>query len=83
MKKLIIDMDDVLCKNGFKNLVNDFLKTNYKAEDANSYFVNDLIPEEKRDEWIEFFKHKNVYDYVDIEDDVQNVIKKLNNKYQV
>ena len=29
MKKLIIDMDDVLCGKGFIRMVNEFLGTNY------------------------------------------------------
>ena len=34
MKKLIIDMDDVLCGKGFIRMVNEFLGTNYQEEDA-------------------------------------------------
>ena len=32
MKKIMIDMDDVICGGGFLKLVNDFLGTNYKEE---------------------------------------------------
>ena len=34
MKKLIVDMDDVLCGKGFIRMVNEFLGTNYQEEDA-------------------------------------------------
>ena len=47
MKKLIVDMDDVLCGKGFIRMINEFLETNYQEEDANSYYINDLIPKEK------------------------------------
>ena len=83
MKKLIIDMDDVMCKNGYIRMVNEFLNTNYKPEDAKSYYINDLIPSEKIEEWIEYFKNKNVYDYVELTEDVQEVIEKLNKKYEI
>lgn len=83
MRKLIIDMDDVMCKNGFIRIVNEFLGTNYKAEDANSYYINDLIPKEKMKEWIKYFETINVYDYVDLIEDVKNVMKKLNEKYEL
>ena len=83
MKKLIVDMDDVLCEKGFIKMVNEFLGTNYKQKDANSYFINDLIPENKVKEWVEFFKERNVYDYVDLTKDVQEVMEKLNKKYEL
>ena len=47
MKRLLIDMDDVICENGFIRKINEFLGTYYKSEDANSYYVNDLIPKDK------------------------------------
>ena len=47
MKRLLIDMDDVICENGFIRMINEFLGTKYKSEDANSYYVNDLIPKDK------------------------------------
>ena len=83
MKKLIVDMDDVLCGKGFIRMINEFLETNYQEEDANSYYINDLIPKEKFSEWLQFFAEKNVYDYVDLEDDVQEVMEKLNKKYDI
>lgn len=83
MKRLLIDMDDVICENGFIRMVNDFLGTNYKAEDANSYFVNDLIPDDKFEEWVKFFEEKNVYDYVNIVKDAPEVIEKLNKFYDI
>lgn len=83
MKRLIIDMDDVICKKSFIRMENEFLNTNYKEEDAHSFFINDLIPDEKMSEWVEYFKTKNVYDFADLAEDVQSVLEKLNQKYEV
>ena len=83
MKKLIVDMDDVLCQKGFIRMINEFLNKKYKEEDANSYYINDLIPKSKLEDWIEFYSKRNVYDYVDIAEKSQEVIKKLNEKYNV
>ena len=83
MKRLLIDMDDVICENGFIRMINEFLGTNYKSEDANSYFVNDLIPKDKFEEWVKFFEEKNVYDYVNIVKDAPEVIEKLNEFYDI
>ena len=83
MKKLIVDMDDVICEDNFIDMVNDFLKTNYKKEDANSYYINDLIPKNKMKEWIEFFGKSNLYEYGKQSEDVKQVMEKLNNKYDL
>ena len=34
MKKILVDMDDVICVHGFIGIVNDFLGTNYTEYDA-------------------------------------------------
>lgn len=83
MKKIMVDMDDVLTVNGFIRLINEFLQSNYKNEDANSYYINDLIPKDKMEEWIKFYSEKNVYDYVDVSKDAQEVMRKLNEKYDL
>lgn len=83
MKNIMIDMDDVICTEGFIKLVNKFLNTNYNTEDANSYYVQDLIPEEKREDWIKFFANNNVYNEAILMPDAYEVIKKLNEKYEI
>ena len=50
MKRILVDMDDVICVHGFINIVNDFLGTKYTEDDAKSYYINDLIPKEKMKE---------------------------------
>ena len=32
MKRLLIDMDDVICENGFIRMINEFLGTNQKTQ---------------------------------------------------
>ena len=83
MKKLIIDMDDVICEKNFIDMVNDFLGSNYKEEDIGSYYINDIIPKEKEKEWIEFFKKHNVYEYGRQCENAIETIKKLNDKYDI
>lgn len=83
MKKILVDMDDVICIHGFIGIVNDFLGTEYTEDDAKSYYINDLIPKEKMEEWIKFYRNKNVYDYMELNQDVQEILKKLNNEYEI
>lgn len=83
MKRILIDMDDVICQKGFINMVNEFLNTDFKEEDAGSYYINDLIPKEKFKDWLDYFEKRNVYDYVETVDYAKEVIEKLNQVYDI
>lgn len=83
MKKLIIDMDDVICERNFIDMVNDFLKSNYEQEEIGSYYINDIIPKEKMKEWIDFFANNNVYEYGRPCKDSFETIEKLNHLYDI
>ena len=83
MKKLLIDMDDVICGKGFLAMVNEFLGTNYTEEDIPTYYIQDLVPEERKEAWTEFFKSKNIYDYTELLPDAVKVINSLCEKYEV
>ena len=74
MKKIMVDMDDVICDGGFLSLVNQFLESNYTMEDVKGYYIQDLIPKERYPEWSEFYNTKNVYDYCDMIPDTYEII---------
>ena len=79
----MIDMDDVICGGGFLKLVNDFLGTDYKETDIQTYYIQDLIPKEKMQEWAKFFAQKNIYNYTQILPNAYNVMEQLNKKYEL
>lgn len=84
MKKVMIDLDETICTGGYLEVLNKYLKTNYKADDVKDYYVESLIPEEKRDEYLDYFyQNINVYDYVTILPNAIEVIKKLTQIYDV
>ncbi len=83
MEKLIVDMDDVITEKGFIRMINEFLGTNYTQEDAESYYINDLIPKDRMDEWVEFYSNNNVYDYANIVEGAKETLEKLNEKYDL
>lgn len=83
MKKIMIDMDEVICDGGFLSLVNQFLKSNYTLEDVKGYYIQDLIPKERHEEWSKFFNTKNVYDDAKFLPDTYEVMEKLSKKYEL
>lgn len=83
MKKIMIDMDDVICTGGFIALVNKFLNSNYKLEDCKNYYIQDLIPQDKMEKWSKFFEENDLYNEVYLLPKAYDVIEKLNKKYEV
>ena len=84
MKKIMIDLDDVIVDHsGYLELVNQFLNTNHVIEDVKGFYIQDLVPEAKKEEFTEFFISKNIYDYSEIFPNCIKVIKELKEKYEV
>lgn len=83
MKKIAIDMDDVICDGGYLYLVNQFLNTNYTLKDVKGYYIQDLIPEEKKEEWKIYYTKHNLYDYVNFLENAYEVMEKLSKHYEL
>ncbi len=79
---LMIDMDDVITKGGFLYLINKFLGTSYQESDfKNDFYMQSLIPNVS--EFFEFFKTENQYDYAVMLPNAYEVLKELNEKYDL
>ena len=74
-------LDNVITKGGFLYLVNEFQKSNYTENDFDSFYMQEKI--EDKEEFFNFFKAHNIYDYCAIIDGAYNTIKKLNCKYEI
>lgn len=83
MKKIMLDMDDVICEGGFLKIVNQFLNTNYQKEDIKSYYIQDVIPKERQEEWKEFLDKQNVYECCEFLPGAYEAIEKLNKQYEL
>lgn len=82
-KKLMIDMDDVICNGGFLYLLNEFTHKNYVANDFQNYYMQDIIPIEKKQEWFNFLNKNNMYEHAEFIGNARKSIKKLNEIYDV
>ena len=52
-KRLMIDMDDVICNNGFLYMINKFLGSNYTYDDFKDFYMQDIILD--KDDFFEWF----------------------------
>lgn len=84
MKRIIIDLDDVITTaEGWLYVINKFLGTDYKEENFKEYYLQDVIPEERKGEFVEFFRNFNTYDECNLRKDAVEVIRRLNEKYEI
>jgi len=82
-KRLMIDMDDVICNGGFLHLINEFTNKNYTIDEFSKYYMQDIIPENKKEEWIQFFANSNMYSHAEFIDSAYESLKKLNEVYEI
>ena len=84
MKKILIDVDDVICDPGFLVLINKFLNTDYKIEDFKDYYIESVILDDNnRQEFYKYYLENNPYDCAEIYAGACDIIKKLNDVYDV
>jgi len=84
MKTIMIDMDDVICGGGFIYQLNKFLGTDYKVEDIKEYYMSELVPEDKVDEWNKYKYLQNFYEEGNyFINDALEVIEALSKQYEV
>ncbi len=79
--RVMVDMDDVIVTGGFLYLINEFLGTNYKEKDFKSFYMQDIIEDKKA--FFKYFITKNMYDYCKLQDNAYEVLKYLNEEYDI
>lgn len=80
----MIDLDDTIVEGGYLEVLNKYMGTNYTYSDTEDYFVESLLPEDKVDDYLEYFYNNvNVYDYVTIKPRAIEVIEKLSKRYEI
>ena len=83
MQKIMIDLDETIVMDGYLKAVNDYKKTNYKAEDIDTYYVEDILGEEKEAFLDHFYKNVNIYDGIQELPGAIKTIKDLCKYYDV
>lgn len=83
-KKILIDVDEVICNPGFLYLINKFLGTSYEQDYFKEYFMDSIIgDEERQQEFYKFYLNYNSYDYAEIFPGAYDTLKDLNEVYDV
>lgn len=77
-------MDDTILVDCYLEVVNEYLNANYTYKDIKKYWVDEIIPEKKQAEYLDYFYNKiNIYDYGHVQENAIHVIEQLNKYYDV
>ena len=82
MKKLMVDMDNVITDGRYLDYINEFLNTDYKLENQTEYYLQDLVGDRVDEFWKEF-GNKNVYQDAPLIEGCYKALEELNKKYEV
>lgn len=82
-KKLIVDFDDTIVYSIFLNKVNNFLKTSYTYDYFKDYYIDGIIPEDRKHIFYETFCNENPYENACMIDGAVEALKKLSEKYDI
>ncbi len=83
-KKLLLDVDEVICFSGFLPLINEFLDSNYKIDDFHDYYLDEaVIPKERMTEFNQFISGRNLYEVAELLPKAVETIKDLNEVYEI
>lgn len=83
-KKILLDVDEVICFSGFLEAVNEFMNTNYVIDDFTNYYIDEAaIPKEKFNEFNKFLKNRNMYENAHILPESIETIEKLSEVYDI
>ncbi len=86
MKTILIDVDDVICKNHFIPVINKYLRgREYTENDFNTIkYEKELFPtDEEINKFYDFFTTVDSYENLPLKDGAYEVLEKLTNKYRV
>ena len=82
MKKIMVDMDDVITHNYTMKYINEFLGTNMNLEEQSDFYLQNLTGDRKED-YYKFISNRNLYGDCPLIEDCYEVLEKLNKKYEI
>lgn len=82
MKRLMVDMDEVITTGGFFKAITNFLGEDIDINTVDTYFLQTLLGNRK-DEFWESVKDTNFYDGMPLMEDCYEILEKLNKQFDL
>lgn len=82
-KTMMVDMDDVITSGRFIDYVNEYYGYEVDTSKIDTYYFQDALFGDKKADFFEFLKEKNLYLDAELFPDCYDVLKDLNDRYQI
>lgn len=82
-KKIMIDMDDVICASDFVEEMESFLGRKIEIDDNQGFYLQDIMSDKEKDEFFKNFDEVNLYKNTLPYENCIDAIKTLSEKYDV
>lgn len=83
-KKMLVDLDYVICYPGFLKILNDFLGTHYVEDDFEEYIIDPVIgSQEKINEFYEYYLLQDGYKDAVLIDGAKEALERLSEFYDI
>ena len=84
MKKLVVDLDEVICINSIIEKVNEFFGTDYSNENFPSLYIEDVFDDKENvDEFFRIYENENHYIKPYVLPNCKRVLKQLSKYYEI
>jgi len=82
-KTILIDVDEVICNSELLDFLNNFLKTNYKLDDFREYYIDSVVPEDRRVEFYNKLSQVDCYQNAKFISGAVETIKEISKYYDI
>lgn len=84
LRKILVDIDEVICTSTLLDEMNKYLCTDYKLDDFHEYYIDDILGSDlKKEEFYKNLQNIDLYKDAKIFDNVIEILKKLSHQYEI
>ena len=83
-KKILLDIDEVVCFSGFLQVLNRFLNANYHIDQFTTYYLEEeVLTEEQKPKFMEYLSTQNLYEVPDFLPGAIETLERLNEYFDI
>ena len=84
MKKILLDIDEVVCFSGFLTVLNKYLKADYQIDQFTTYYLEEeVLAEDEREAFYDFLNKQNLYEEPDFLPGAIETLERLNEHFDI
>jgi 5'(3')-deoxyribonucleotidase len=83
-KKILLDIDEVVCFSGFLQVLNRFLNANYHIDQFTTYYLEEeVLTDDQKPKFMEYLSTQNLYEVPDFLPGAIETLERLNEYFDI